>query len=269
LHFDGVLPVSKELDTSWFDLKNYDKLSELDLFGWQCQLAMRSYMQNYESTAALWRERIKSQPIIAYNDHDDWEWDCYEEHRSHPFNTVSVKSMSAVNAWYGGNDDRLSDIWRCCELDNKFDITEEEQELISKPLDIFYKERGIDIHDYGHFHSVEVSLLATDEQIMSDFHYWLTGYRKAISYESHKKNFTDKDLSEWIEYRVLPYIDLMLIAKLEGKSITQAKAARLIFPDEHDIDITERLRRTTKVKADWLFKDSIIYAIGLQVKASA
>ena len=33
--------MSKEFDTSWFDLKNYDKLNELDLYGWVEQIGIR------------------------------------------------------------------------------------------------------------------------------------------------------------------------------------------------------------------------------------
>ena len=33
--------LSKEFDTSWFDLKNYDKLNELDLYGWVEQIGIR------------------------------------------------------------------------------------------------------------------------------------------------------------------------------------------------------------------------------------
>jgi len=64
---------------------------------------------------------------------------------------------------------------------------------------------------------------------MSDFRHWLTEYRKAIGCESKKKNFTDKNLSEWVQWRLLPYIDLMLVANFEKKTMTQANAAWLIF----------------------------------------
>jgi hypothetical protein len=64
---------------------------------------------------------------------------------------------------------------------------------------------------------------------------------------------------------LLPYIDLMIVAKQEKKHITQPQIARLIFPDEYEVDITERVRRTTKTNAEWLMRWETLLAIDNQV----
>jgi hypothetical protein len=159
----------------------------------------------------------------------------------------------------------LEDVWRYCELFwSGGEISEEQEELTDTPLDIILKNRKNE--DCSNTH-VTVDLTATDEQITNDFKHWLTKYRQVIGHKSRETNFTDNDLREWVKYRVLPYFDLMLVLKLEGKSITQAQAARLIFPDEYDVDITERLRRTTKQKADNLFNHSAVVAMQVQLSA--
>jgi hypothetical protein len=37
--------MSEKFDASWFDLSNYDGLVELDLAGWEHQLAVRCYQR--------------------------------------------------------------------------------------------------------------------------------------------------------------------------------------------------------------------------------
>ncbi len=62
--------MSKELDTSWFDLKNYDKLNELDLGGWCKQLTARHCLLSFcdddvaKREIQVQRSGIKKTPII-------------------------------------------------------------------------------------------------------------------------------------------------------------------------------------------------------------
>jgi hypothetical protein len=269
--------VSKELDTSWFDLKKYDKLNELDLGGWCKQLTARHCLMSFcdddvaERGIQVQRSGIKETPIIPkFN----YEFFFRRKNTTHPFNTSSIESTTAFHIWT--LREHKLDVWECCELRNFSGdnqgyfihdkkklrkLMDERRKLINEPIDLILKGSEMESRS----HNLVVHLNATDEQIMKDFRHWLTEYRKAVEHEAHKRNFTDKDLREWVEYRVLPYLDLMLIAQLEGKSITQAQMARLIFPDEHTVDITDRLRRTTKTKAEWLFKDSTVQAIQAQL----
>ena len=112
---------------------------------------------------------------------------------------------------------------------------------------------------------VVIDLSATDEQIMNDFSNWLEYFRKYIDYPTQKKLITQSDFDQWIEYRVIPYLDLALIAKLEGKKITQNQIARLIFPDEYEVDIVERLRKVTKPIAQRLIKNEIQTTLSTQL----
>jgi len=269
--------MAEELDTSWFDINKYEKLRSLDLWGWHTQISIRNGIRRDKEDAAKWLERIKINPIIdGDGDDDNCDCDCdcevevedreVEYDSRFPFNTDSVMSTSALFIWYSATDSRLNDVWACCELDNYSEITAKQEALITTPYDLLSKERGID--GVG-LTNVYVDLTASDAQIMSDFRHWLTEYRKFAGYESNKKNFTDKNLSEWVQWRLLPYIDLTLVAAIEEKEITQATAAWLIFGnDANKVDIVDRLRRTTKPKAEWLFRDKTEAAIEFQLLAS-
>lgn len=287
--------MSKTLDTSWFDLKNYNKLNELDLRGWYCQLLMRYHIKffiedefEYQDEdlywnedeiedeikdrykfAKKWLELIKIRPIIT---EDDWDLDLwYKKDPRYPFNTFSVESTRAHDFWSvvgdcEDNEGGLKNVWKCCEL---YDLktTSKYHEIANTPFDVICKEKGFNIS----LSNVTVDLTASDEQIMSDFRHWLTEYRKVMGYESKKNNFTNRHLLEWVKYRLLPYIDLTLIAELKGKTIPQAKMANLLFGDweEKPVNIVERLRKVTAPKAEWLLDESTLRVIEVQLSAEA
>ncbi len=280
--------MSKELDVSWFDLKKYDALAELDLSGWQRQIEIRqliSYDLEKDScydagdySASELFKRLKKNPIWTGGTR---EWDIGRTLNKYPFNTHSVYSTPALFEWFNGNEDRLHHIWECCENVYSQNIEDEKQEdLINTPYDLLIQQAGIG--ESGKFTNVTVDLTATDEQILGDFKYWLSEYRKATGCESNKNNFSNKDLSCWHKLRLLPYIDVILISPvmellqhlkkgnegLVAKPMTQARIANLIFPDYQHIDIVDKLRRTTKPKVEQLFKDKTLKAIEAQLSSS-
>ena len=110
-----------------------------------------------------------------------------------------------------------------------------------------------------------INLSATDEQIKNDVNHWLTHYRKAVAYQRQKKLFNQVDFDYWVEYGVIPYLDLVLIAKTMEKKITQNKLARLIFPNEFDVDVVERIRKVTKPTAEWLINNEIHRTLSTQL----
>ncbi|WP_426992078.1 DUF6387 family protein [Methylomonas sp. CM2] len=93
---------------------------------------------------------------------------------------------------------------------------------------------------------LSVGLHATDEHIIQDFKIWLAKTRKLLAKASAKRVFTNADFSEWTEYKILPYLDLQIWSIYSGSRITQAMIGNAIFPDELDVDTTERIRKTTK-----------------------
>jgi hypothetical protein len=75
---------------------------------------------------------------------------------------------------------------------------------------------------------VAINTTATDMQIRNDFDRWLKGFRQASPLptskarrkgRANKKPLDETDFREWIDYKVIPYLDLTLIAEAEGKKI--------------------------------------------------
>lgn len=261
--------MSKELDVSWFDLKKYDALAELDLKGWYMQIDARlciiyegDLMNEIEILSAI--RELQNNPIWQFNDERGGEESatCHDSPR-YPFNTYSVYSPSVYHVWESRKLEEyghvfFQDVWNQCE---KFGWggNPEQDALMHEPYDFLYKK--FDELDDGSDTHVTINLTATDEQILSDFQHWLTEYRKAVGRESNKKNFSDKDLACWYESRLLPYIDLTLSAAIEGKKITQAKIAELLCLD------LDKLRKTIKPKAEWLFRHETLTAIEDQLSS--
>lgn len=264
--------MAEELDTSWFSLKNYVSVDAFGLREWERQLTVRSYMwwcsnnqlDAFNEICDTWIEIIKTAPIIPNYDGDLRKWKRQQEYNPACF--YSVSSTPAYHFWCGSSDDRLSDVWEACRLEDEGNATEEQLKLADTPYDLLYLQRGVSCEQHT---NVVIDLTASDEQITNDFKKWLAAFRKATGYHSHVKNFTSKNLAEWSKWRLLPYIDLMLVAKANRAEITQNKIARLIFDDEYEVDIVDRLRRTIKPKAEWLIREETVTAMHAQIEGEA
>ncbi len=282
--------MAEKLDTSWFDLNKYDTLKTLDLRGWERQLTTRRWIKIKEGYGCeLIAEQIKTRPIINHqtprSEYKAWKqrgadkrdkayrpifaqfeedpkpW--WHDPNVRPFNTYSVMNTAELYAWHHKDSDK--------------------QNLVTMDLAATDGFNGLS----DRLANITIDLTATDEQLKSDFSRWLTEYRKTIDYESYKTKgykfykkkgielyqtkFTDKDLSYWVECRLLPYIDLTLVAAVEKKTITQAEIGRLVYPytEHHSEDITQKIRKTVIPKADWLFRDETLQAIRAQIWATA
>ncbi|WP_157204938.1 DUF6387 family protein [Methylomonas methanica] len=111
-----------------------------------------------------------------------------------------------------------------------------------------------------------VNLRATDEHLIQDFKSFLAKARESHPKTVIKRRFTELDYKEWSEYKVLPYLDLKIWSSVSGYRLTNTVIGNTLFPKEFEIDTTERIRRTTKPKAEMLLNSSIIDAFGVQVQ---
>jgi hypothetical protein len=258
--------MTQDFNTSWFDLRKYSGLEGLDLKGWHRQVSLRYCMQTMDGVFSAYENQIKEDPIFSpYSDDSQFGlWRARAER--YPFETYSVQSLTAFDCFCLANEEKLGDIWKACPAYDEMKATEKQINLVETPLDLLFKQAGFFEDGMAR---LTIDLNATDEQIVSDFRHWLTEYRKSTGIKAPTNNFTEKHFKEWQQWRVLPYIDLVMMAKAEGKSLTQARIAGLIFPDERDIDIVDRVRRTTKPKAEWLVTEATCNAMEAQLQAES
>ncbi len=117
---------------------------------------------------------------------------------------------------------------------------------------------------------VQVDLHAPDEMIKAEFDAWLSlqRQRQASSGEITPRMVSEADFADWCKYRVLPYIDLAFAMDYEGFRLTQERLGDLLFPDEPDVSIAERIRKVTRPKALAVFSDSFIRGLARQYEHS-
>jgi hypothetical protein len=266
-----------ELDTSWFDLKNYAALKTMSLEGWIYQLEMRSHFDmelnnrpaDPNDESAYMPEIVKELkkgvfdvPSEGNYFHDRHKWRSEAVLNGSSFSTVLVSGLTAGDIWTMVDDDDLSTVWPACKqvsdsrLNN--DLDPAMVAVSNTPIDLL-------IETFPNLAHIVVNLSATDEQIKKDFGFWLEQYREASGYPPHKKLFTQLDFDHWVKFGAIQYLDLMLMAKIEGKKITQNQLANLIFPDEQDVDTVERIRKVTKPTAESLIKSEIHDALSTQL----
>jgi len=247
--------MAEEFDTSWFDLKNYEAFKTMSLVEWIKRLSDRhlyygifgSYQNGYirddveEEEVRLFLSRAAD--CLKKGDSTILVSDVPKSSRS------SVNDLTMFEVWIMAQDDRLIHIQpdRCEDAFN--------EEIVFQPYGI----------DEDHQAIVNINLFATDEQIKQDFTDWLENSRRMTDIKPQKKLFSQVDFDYWIEYGVIQYLDLVLIAKIEGKKITQNQLARLIFPNEYNIDIVERLRKVTKPTAESLMKNKTYKSLSVQL----
>lgn len=272
--------MAKELDTSWFDLKNYEAFKTMSIDGWIYQFIVRDHYHRLERNRLIGDEEhdrelswvVSTLKPGVIEDSVNYHHDMHNRRaegvlEGPPFSTASVNSLTSFDLWWMAKNDDLSHVWEACEhtwnFNFKDELNRDLSEIADTPHDFHIKQHSnFDIEPYAH---VVIDLSATNEQIQNDLSHWLKHYRQAINDQNQKKLFTQVDFDYWVEYGVIQYLDLMLIAKIEGKKITQNKLARMIFPNEYDVDIVERVRKVTKPTAEWLIKSEIYRALSTQL----
>lgn len=264
----------------WFDIAKYKGLATLDLDGWSTQISVRSYLywmltvhlpqcksinessgdgdfREARRRIEEWIKSITESPIVVREEVDD-------SPPSDSCDTFSVRAMSTYHVywfWRDLSDDNWGE-WEAVkeagDASNVRKETKDQNELLNTTLDMFYKNNGYLQPEKVH---AVINLSATDEQIISDFIQWLPLYRKVLGVKSKSKNLSEKDFNKWIEGGVIPFIDLKLWGLLHGFSFTQNILGQAIFPDETQIDTTERIRKTTSPKVDLILQENFSHAL--------
>ena len=205
LYINGVLPVAEELDTSWFDLKNYEKFKTMSILEWQHELERRVIFHGvYEYIDECKNESESADGVVVADVlldllliADDLKTGHIKPLPGEESPLIDKESRSSVNnltlydAWDRAQDNRLIRVQpdRCKD---EFD-----KEVVFQPF-------GLDGFDRA---TITINLFATDEQIKKDFSDWLTSSRKETDIKSQKKLASKSDFDYWIQYGVIPYLD--------------------------------------------------------------
>lgn len=82
-----------------------------------------------------------------------------------------------------------------------------------------------------------------------------------------KNPFTNTVYEKWIKYNVLAYLDLMIVAEVERKELTQDMAGELLFPHEYNITLADRIKDTVVKWAKNATSARTLKALAAQIAA--
>ncbi|MHB1051483.1 MAG: DUF6387 family protein [Thiobacillus sp.] len=174
----------------------------------------------------------------------------------------SIKPFSVQNAFELVNKtENHVEIMQEMDLEKQLDFFEDMEQRAkiyakySRPL----AELGAWREHHERF--ISVSLHATDEQLFKEFQLWLTEEREKSPRTVSAKMFTESDFQDWHLAKIIPYFDLRTIAKIEGVRAPNHLIADLIFPNEIGVDVSERVRKVTKIKAERVFSQEVVGAL--------
>ena len=119
--------MAEELDTSWFDLKNYEVLKTMSIEGWVSLLDIRAdCIEPYDCCDVTEEDREYTRQEIV----NDLKAGCFESEKFvemfanldledyaqevlmwHSFSTSTVDSLRNYQAWYNSNESRPGSEW--------------------------------------------------------------------------------------------------------------------------------------------------------------
>ncbi|MEE9338701.1 MAG: DUF6387 family protein [Methylococcaceae bacterium] len=243
------------VNLEWFDLRKYDAVQTFDLKEWHRQLEKRQIIKRYGKEVLDTKDSF----LISMNNKAQEYIDLIKKAPFVPCENVISSGLSVRHAEY-------------FDLDMAASFNTDLKDFFKVPLlEIGGSETLIiDQAKTGYIDTalLSIDLDATDEQLEEDFSLWLSQQRAINNQGYRRQKFASKDINKWIKYRILPYLDLTLISDWEGNSLTQNKLGRMIFPNEFDIDLTERVRRSVKPIADSLLSFKAMEALYLQARAT-
>jgi hypothetical protein len=275
--FNGILLVKKNPDTAWFNLKNYDGFKDLSINEWLGQLEERAIIRemlhqdppfrNRYINSSLEKKLSKSGVLDTYSNDDPCPYEKAAEVallKKYPFSTASIDSFASRDLWLMTQNEDLDHVWKSCEGEENIGMSDPFN-IGSSPIDFHIEQIKSD--DSERMAHITINLSATDKQIQKDFTHWLTNYREAINYKRDKSfNHIQAKLDKLVKYRVIPYLDLLLVAKEQGKKITYSQIADLLFPNEPtDVDTKDRVEKVTKRLAEEIIRNQLDKILSIQI----
>jgi hypothetical protein len=108
----------------------------------------------------------------------------------------------------------------------------------------------------------------SDNAILAELRKIRKSHKAQSSHSPDKKphSILSVEIQKWIEYGVLPYFDIRLFERISGETITYSEIADMIwppatFPEMLELDLTERLKKTTSQYCKDIFRRDFLEQI--------
>lgn len=130
-------------------------------------------------------------------------------------------------------------------------------------------ERKMDLggeSDYwGRSILVSINVDMPDEILLDQLRNIIEESRKKYKIKNLGRSATEVDLRRWYDNKVLGYYDLLLLAHINGKEITNQQAGARLFPTEFDVALADRIRKVVKPLSNLVFQHSTRHMLDMAV----
>lgn len=244
---------------NWLDLEKYELAEELTTIQWTLLLEKRAMLlheiskisanendDHLERSHLIFQEIRQSPLSSAYKENSyaaDWfharnlSAQLNEEHPN--LFQKFVTPYSCSDAYWDAKG--LPD-----EIKNAFDNVNENLDRYSEycdiPIDILALRFGTNV---GSRVSISVDLNVPDKELIKAFERYLDASREIFDFPEGGK-IKKSIFNRMIEAKVLPYLDLTIWGQLSGIDIPHHKMGDWLYPDNDEIDVAEKIRKSTK-----------------------
>lgn len=279
--------MTKKWTPDWFDIRNYDAVATMNLAQWANALNFRYWLTSSRSEVQFImselfptdEDKILALASASQAPHKGWPFECDEPlPEEQERQSVSSVSIDLLGAYWGqitskGDGAKFKKALEIGRTPKQNDLAEKYSQLANTTIDEYFlselkkQQLSDDLSVSSHFERTggftlaQIDFGATDEQLISDFKKWLANIRSLTKSENVSQRFTPAEMEAWHTNKLLPYIDLTIWMKITGAKITQQQLGLVLFPDNFEIILSDRIRKTTKKDADNLLKISTIFAI--------
>lgn len=241
----------------WFNLDDYENLKYMNRNQWRLVWLYRCHAYTYlkgdgEKFFSVDAETISKFPLNIKNNNfrddlissddligevnDSFIFFIYELAKIWG-NNEFIKVLDNVGKYVEeskAKQENIEDIWDDVSISDYAELGLDNSKMTEKINEHFGLIISIDTH-------------FSDEAIFKQFKEILSSYRKKR--RENGKIISESEIKSLIEYKVIPYIDLMLWGMITGKKIRDQEIADVLFPDEYDISRIDTVRQTVKKRA--------------------
>ena len=236
---------------SWFNIENYSICDSFSRYSWEYSILLRQLLINEISlkdrTKKNGKKQLANQLLINRL-----------IEISSPkilLKASAMKSEESIPSFLE-KEKSISDLSYCDLLTIYENLQYQENKSLDYMKDIIkHRDECHEMFKEEDDAHIRVNLRNNDEDIINSFKEWLQNTRQKTDI-IRSNRISDKELTKLSQFKTLAYIDLFLWMKITDIKLTQYQIANLLYPNEFDIDIKERLKACTIPRATMVLNSS-------------
>lgn len=247
-----------------FDIRKYDKTSEMNIIDWYQSFSVRHLILvglDLEQEKGTVDENLRDSVLSIFLNPIPATGSKQAPFLKGPYNPVNDLPLIHIKRISTSKLQVVLDEFQNGEKGK----TGEKEGIGEEDDDSSFGYNIVAVEEYysdGSIPAIKVDLNYSDEDLVIDFKKWLNIKRNSDGIQSFRElPICEKDMEIWGKNRVLAYLDLQLMARLFNSRITNSMIGNLLFPDDLDIDSTEKIRKVVQPKVSKILDMNFMNAL--------